>query len=96
MLATPQKSKNARVSNYMEEFAGDVLDGMLAKERARFTDQAVQDIKALALNRLWPMYVTSSPGRDFARKIVVEDKVEKDVVRELRAAMDIVKAHPRK
>ena len=96
MLANSKKQKNSRISNYMEEFAGNVLDGLLARERARFSVSAIQDIKALALNRLWPMYVTSPSGKDFVRKIVKEDKVEQDVVRELRAAMDIVKSHPRK
>ncbi len=80
MLATTKKPKNHVLTNYMEELTGNVLE----------------DIKALALNRLWPMYVTTSTGKDFVRKIVQEDKVEKDVVRELRAAMDIVKSHPRK
>jgi len=96
MLAATKKQKNHRLTNYMEELTGNVLDGLLAKERARFSEQAIEDIKALALNRLWPMYVTSDSGKSFVRKIVQEDKVEQDVVRELRAAMDIVKSHPRK
>ena len=95
MLATVKKEKNHRIENYMEELTGDVLDDLLAKERARFSTEALQDIKALALNRLWPMYVTTPSGRKFAKKIVVQDKIEKDVVRELRAAIDIVKSHPR-
>ena len=96
MLATAKKQKNQQLTNFMEELAGSVLDDLLAKERARFSADAIQDIKALALNRLWPMYVTTSSGKDFVRKIIKEDQVEKDVVRELRAAMDIVKSHPRK
>ncbi len=99
MLATTKKQKpqkSQRISNYMEELTGGILDGLLAKERARFNEQAIQDIKALALNRLWPMYVTTPTGKDFAKRTVLEDKIEQDVVRELRAAMDIVRSHPRK
>ncbi len=96
MLATAKKMKDHRLTNFMEELAGSVLDELLAKERARFSADAIEDIKALALNRLWPMYVTTSSGKEFVRKTVREDKVEQDVVRELRAAMDIVKSHPRK
>lgn len=97
MLAPHKKQqKTNRISNYMEELAGGMLDELLAKERRRFSDEAKQDIKALALNRLWPMYVTSDAGKDYAKKVVAEDKIESDVERELRAAMDIVKAHPRK
>ena len=96
MLANAKNQKNTRLTNYMEELAGSVLDDLLAKDRARLSADAIEDVKALALNRLWPMYVTSATGKNFVRKIVVEDKVEKDVVRELRAAIDIVKSHPRK
>lgn len=89
-------TKNNRLANYMEELADDILGEMLSQERATaFNDRAIQDIKALALNRLWPMYTTTMTGKDFLRKIVVEDRVEKDIVRELRAAMDIVRTHPR-
>ncbi len=98
MLATPKKQKTQKscISNYMEELTTGILDSLLAKERARLNEQAIQDIKALALNRLWPMYVTSTAGKDFAKRIVLEDKIEQDVERELRAAMDIVRTHPRK
>ena len=90
------ETKSNRLINYMEELADDILDDMLSKERAaNFNDRAIQDIKALALNRLWPMYTTTMTGKDFLKKIVVEDKVEKDIVRELRAAMDIVRTNPR-
>jgi hypothetical protein len=41
------------------------------------------------------MYITTNSGKDFIQKIVIEDKIEKDVIRELRAAMDIVRSHPR-
>jgi hypothetical protein len=95
-MQTIQKSvKRGRLANYMEELAGDVLKDLLAKDKGRFTPDAIEDIKALALNRLWPMYMTTTLGRDFIKKIVVEDKIEKDVIREVRAAIDIVKSNPR-
>ncbi|MBI3315969.1 MAG: late competence development ComFB family protein [Candidatus Omnitrophica bacterium] len=89
--------KPARVTNYMEELAGDLLEDLLDTEYKgpRFSPSNIQDIKALALNRLWPMYATSEAGKSFLRRIVVEDKVEKDVVRELRLAINIVRANPR-
>ena len=90
----PKHSK--RLSNYMEKLAADILSELLPRYKsARFSPGAIQDIKALALNRLWPMYVTTDSGKNFIEKIVVEDKIEKDVVRELRAAIDIVRSHPR-
>ena len=95
-MSVIRNHKPNRMANYMEELTGDVLDGLLSEYgKARFSAHAIQDIKALALNRLWPMYTTTSTGRDFLKKVVVEDKVEKDVVRELRAAIDIVRSNPR-
>ena len=79
----------------MEELAGNVLEDLLAKNGNGFSPKALQDIKALALNRLWPMYTTTSAGKDYLKKVVEEDRIEKDVVRELRAAMDIVRSNPR-
>ena len=95
-MATLSKSpKINRMTNFMEELADSVLDELLSKNGADFSASALTDIKALALNRLWPMYTTTSAGKDYLKKVVEEDKIEKDVVRELRAAMDIVKSNPR-
>ena len=84
------------LTNYMEILTDNILDEILAEEKVnRLPKEAVQDVKALALNRLWPMYLTTETGKDFIRKIVVEDKIEQDVIRELRAALDIVRQNPR-
>ena len=97
MPAVDRQQKSNRMINYMEELANDVLEGLLTEYKgSRFSTDAIQDIKALALNRLWPMYTTSDSGKNFLRKIIQEDKIEKDVIRELRAAIDIVKSNPRK
>lgn len=92
-----RSKKPSRVTNYMEELTGDLLEDLLDTEYKgpRFSSSNIQDIKALALNRLWPMYATSEAGKSFLRRVVVEDKIEKDVVRELRVAINIVRANPR-
>ncbi len=96
MMSTSSKNqKMNRMTNFMEELAEGVLGELITKNRENFSPTAIQDIKALALNRLWPMYSTTESGRDYLRKVVEEDKIEKDVIRELRAAMDIVRSNPR-
>jgi hypothetical protein len=95
MSTVSKNQKMNRLSNYMEELAEDVLDEILAKSRKNFSKKALEDIKALALNRLWPMYTTTDSGRDYLKKVVEEDRIEKDVQRELRAAMEVVKQNPR-
>ena len=96
----PVSAKNQaanRLANYMEELTGDVLEDLLARTKdARFSTHDIQDIKALALNRLWPMYTTTPSGKHFLKQVVEEDKIEKDIVRELRAAIDIVRSNPRR
>jgi hypothetical protein len=84
-----------RLTNYMEELAGEVLEDLISKSKESFSPNAIQDIKALALNRLWPMYTTTEAGKDYLRKVVEADKIEKDVLREVRTAIDIVKSNPR-
>jgi hypothetical protein len=96
MSTTARRQQSGRLTNYMEELTEEILGDMLSEDKsARFTANEMRDIRALALNRLWPMYTTTNSGKDFLRRVVEEDKIEKDVVRELRAAMDIVRANPR-
>ena len=96
MRANTKQERSGRLTNYMEELADNYLDGLLSEFKGeRFSPSSRQDIKALALNRLWPMYTTTEAGRDFLRKVIAEDKIEKDIVRELRIAIDKVRQHPR-
>ena len=96
MQTVTKSQKPARVTNYMEIIANDILEGILPEYKdVRFSPDAKKDIKAFALNRLWPMYITTSQGENFVKKIIVEDKIEKDVARELRAAIDKIRSNPR-
>lgn len=97
MVKAPKQENSNRLVNFMEELAGNYLNGLITDEfkGKRFTSENRQDIMALALNRLWPMYTTTNAGRDFLKKIIIEDKIEKDIVRELRIAIDKVRANPR-
>ena len=95
MSTSSKNQKVNRLTNFMEELAEGVLDELLTKHRENFSPTAIQDIKALALNRLWPMYSTTESGRDYLRKVVEADQVEKDILREIKAAMDIVRSNPR-
>lgn len=96
MRRSAKQDKANRMTNYMEELANNVLENLLSNRKEnRFSSDAIQDIKALALNRLWPMYTTTTTGKDFLKKVVEEDQIEKDIIRELRAAMDIVRSNPR-
>lgn len=92
------KSAPYHIVNYMEELVGVTLRGIVSRmsSKSRPPQKLETDIKALALNRLWPMYVTTEKGRRFVKKDVVTDKIDRDVTRELRAAIDLVTRNPRK
>ncbi len=92
----PKRSQQAILTNYMEILTDNLLDEILSENKVnRLPKEALHDVKALALNRLWPMYLTTETGKDFIKKIIIEDKIEQDVMRELRAALDIVRQNPR-
>ena len=96
MSSQTKELQRTGITNFMEELAEDILKDILSEEKkARFSKSAIQDIKALALNRLWPMYLTTNTGKDFLKKVVVEDRIEQDIVRELKAAINIVRSNPR-
>ena len=95
MATISKNQKMNRINNFMEELAEGVLDEIVSKRRSDFSTQALADIKALALNRLWPMYTTTDAGRNYLLKVAQEEHIDKDIAREIRAAIDIVKSHPR-
>ena len=96
MVKTLKQNENNHVFNYMEELVGITLTGLVSQlpSKERPSSRQEVDIRALALNRLWPMYVTTDRGKKFVQRDVVTDQIDSDVTRELRAAMSIVAKYP--
>ncbi len=94
--ASKADQKEYHVFNYMEELVNITLKGLISQlpDKTRPSGREEVDIRALALNRLWPMYVTTEKGKKFVQRDVVTDKIDRDVTRELRAALEIVSKHP--
>jgi tRNA U54 and U55 pseudouridine synthase Pus10 len=94
--ASRTESKEYHVVNYMEELVNITLKGLISQlpDKQRPSGREEVDVRALALNRLWPMYVTTEKGKKFVQRDVVTDKIDRDVTRELRAALEIVSKHP--
>ena len=89
-----KKTAQYHIVNYMEELVNATLSGLLSQmpRDDRPSQKLETDIKALALNRLWPMYVTTEKGKKFVQKDVETDKIDRDVTRELRAAIELVRS----
>lgn len=92
-----KKTSQYHIVNYMEELVNATLSGLLSgmPRDGRPSQKLETDIKALALNRLWPMYVTTEKGKRFVKQDVQTDKIDRDVTRELRAAIELVSKNPR-
>ncbi|MFT5206931.1 MAG: hypothetical protein ACI9CF_000674 [Candidatus Omnitrophota bacterium] len=93
-----KSSDDFQIFNYMEELVNITLRGLVSQlpTEEKLNQRDSVDVRALALNRLWPMYVTTEKGRKFIQKDIVTDKIDRDVTRELRAAMSIVTKRPTK
>ena len=91
------KEPTYHIINYMEELVSMTLKGLISDmpKTERPKGRLEADIRALALNRLWPMYVTTEKGKKFVQKDVVTDKIDRDVQRELRNAIELVCQNPR-
>jgi Late competence development protein ComFB. len=84
------------VKNYME----DVVEHLMPSVLERYGDickcqRCIEDIKALTLNNLKPLYVASDKGTTYAKVNELIVQFNTDVVRQLMYAIDIVSKNPR-
>ena len=84
------------VKNYMEDAVDRVFASMLPNLKGVCDcDICVNDMKALALNNLKPKYVATHRGEVYSKVSQLHIQSETDIIRELTAANEIVKKHPR-
>lgn len=82
--------------NVMEQLVDHKIHDVLPNYDCCFCDECVDDIKALALNKLPAKYVSSSKGELFTRidsTMVKQHSVDIDVA--VLAAIEFVCSHPR-
>lgn len=84
------------VKNYMEIIVEDVLEEMLKTSDLKCKcDECQDDIKAIALNNLQPIYIATERGALFSRLNEFSIQFRADVIREILNAIDKVKKNPR-
>lgn len=84
------------LKNCMEDVVSDLLPDLLIKYQGICTcDKCIQDIKAIALNNLKPLYVVTEEGRLFTKVSQLETQFRIDVVNQLVRAIDIVSSNMR-
>lgn len=84
------------LKNYMEivvdEMMPDVLD---EKELSCNCQHCIEDIKAITLNNLKPMYVVSKKGILYTKLNEFSIQFRADITKELVSAIEMVKNNPR-
>lgn len=83
------------LSNYMEDMVENLLPNALSEyDRVCKCSKCINDIKAIALNNLKPLYFTSEKGEVYNKLNELEIQFGADVLRELIKAIEIVSKKP--
>lgn len=80
--------------NMMEKFVEERLSEMLAKEDCCKCERCVEDMKAIALNKLPSKYVSSHNGELFSKLDSTIRQNSADITVAVSAAIECVSARP--
>lgn len=84
------------VKNYMEIIVDDTLERILEKTTLECKcEKCKDDIRALALNNLKPIYVATEKGILYTKLNEFNMQFKTDVIREIISAIEKVKENPR-
>lgn len=84
------------LKNYMEEVVNFLLPTVLDKyDNICKCEDCIQDIKALALNNLKPLYVVTEKGNIYAKVRELSTQFRADTVKVLTEAVEVVCKNPR-
>lgn len=83
------------IKNHME----GVVERLLPDVLKGYTDickcdQCIDDIKAIALNGLKPLYIATSKGEVYSKVNELEAQFKTDAIREITKAIEIVSKNP--
>lgn len=83
------------VKNYMEIVVDNILKNVLLDYDSMCKcEKCCEDIKAIALNNLKPIYVVTQAGNVYAKVNELEIQFSADVIKELVKAISIVSKNP--
>lgn len=80
--------------NVMEKFVDDKLKQMLAGEKCCKCTRCVEDMKAMALNKLPAKYASSHNGELFTKLASSAGQITVDINIAVANAIDLVVSHP--
>jgi competence protein ComFB len=84
------------LNNYMEFVIDHVLPDVLKPyNNICKCERCIEDIKAIALNNLKPMYIVTEKGNVYAKVNELKTQFMTDAITELVRAIEIVSKNPR-
>lgn len=82
--------------NYMEDIVEHLLPTVMGKyKNICKCEKCIEDIKAVALNKLKPLYVVTAEGSVFLKINETNVQFTTDVINELIRAIEIVAKNPK-
>lgn len=84
------------VKNYMEDLVENYLCGIIETYvEVCKCEECLDDVRAMTLNRLKPVYFVESRGSVYSKLNSLESQFEADIVMELIKAIELVSKNPR-
>lgn len=84
------------LKNYMEVIVDDMIEEILEREELDCRcERCIEDIKAIALNNLKPMYVVTEEGVLYTKLKEMNFQFKADVVREIMNGVEKIRQNPR-
>ncbi|WP_343216140.1 late competence development ComFB family protein [Clostridium mobile] len=95
-IAERAKESDTMIKNYMEAMVENLLPSTLNKySDICKCEKCVDDIKAIALNNLKPLYVVTEKGNIFVKTNELNIQFKADVLGALTRAIEIVSENPK-
>lgn len=83
------------LKNHMEDLVNSHLPAVIKEyDHLRNCEKCQNDIKAIALNHLKPLYIMTDRGLVFTKLKELDQQFQSDIIQELVKAMNIVESNP--
>lgn len=84
------------LKNHMEVLIENHLPSLIKDtSHVKNCEKCQNDIQAIALNNLKPMYIMSDKGMIYTKLKELDLQFQSDIIRELVQAISLVESHPR-
>ncbi|WP_278336315.1 late competence development ComFB family protein [Desulfonispora thiosulfatigenes] len=84
------------MKNYMEDVVEEILTRVLKEYKDICKcEKCIEDVKALTLNKFYPLYVVTEQGNTYAKLHELEMQFHTDILKEIIKSIEIICKNPR-